>query len=181
MTINTTHNCTEPQINLIFVGVYVLVFTVGLFLNLTALVVFFCYTKLWSHTMVYMTNLAIADLLLVLTLPLRIYYHLGLSGLPQVLCEGMGLVLLVNMYGSIFLLTCMCFDRCMAVCLPMLSWVQEGRKKPRWSALGCGCSRQAPASPSTSPNAERCPRTLRSIVSGTSQYTPCSPWRSPRL
>ncbi|XP_029616438.1 lysophosphatidic acid receptor 6 isoform X2 [Salmo trutta] len=136
MTINTTHNCTEPQINLIFVGVYAIVFTVGLFLNLTALVVFFCYTKLWSHTVVYMTNLAIADLLLVLTLPLRIYYHLGLSGLPQVLCEGMGLVLLVNMYGSIFLLTCMCFDRCMAVCLPMLSWVQEGRKKAPLVCLG---------------------------------------------
>jgi hypothetical protein len=48
----------------------------------------------------------------------------------------MGLVLLVNMYGSIFLLTCMCFDRCMAVCLPMLSWVQEGRKKAPLVCLG---------------------------------------------
>ncbi|CAB1351433.1 unnamed protein product, partial [Coregonus sp. 'balchen'] len=133
MTINTTHNCTEPQSNLIFVGVYAIVFTVGLFLNVT---VFFCYTKLRSHTTVYMTNLAIADLLLVLTLPLRIYYHLGLSGLPQILCEGMGLVLLANMYGSIFLLTCMCFDRCMAVCLPMSSWVQEGRKKAPLVCLG---------------------------------------------
>ncbi|XP_045078333.1 lysophosphatidic acid receptor 6-like isoform X1 [Coregonus clupeaformis] len=136
MTINTTHNCTEPQSNLIFVGVYAIVFTVGLFLNVTALVVFFCYTKLRSHTTVYMTNLAIADLLLVLTLPLRIYYHLGLSRLPQILCEGMGLVLLANMYGSIFLLTCMCFDRCMAVCLPMSSWVQEGRKKAPLVCLG---------------------------------------------
>lgn len=68
-------------------------------LYLTALVVFFCYTKLWSHTMVYMTNLAIADLLLVLTLPLRIYYHLGLSGLPQVLCEGNGWLGVVNRVG----------------------------------------------------------------------------------
>ncbi|CAB1345507.1 unnamed protein product, partial [Coregonus sp. 'balchen'] len=91
MTINTTHNCTEPQSNWIFVGVYSMVFMVGLILNLTALVVFFCYTKSWSHTTVYMINLAIADLLLVLTLPLRIYYHLGMHGLSQVLCEGKGL------------------------------------------------------------------------------------------
>ncbi|XP_041723993.1 lysophosphatidic acid receptor 6 [Coregonus clupeaformis] len=136
MTINTTHNCTEPQSNWIFVGVYSMVFMVGLILNLTALVVFFCYTKLWSHTTVYMINLAIADLLLVLTLPLRIYYHLGMHGLSQVLCEGVGLVLLVNMYGSIFLLTCMCFDRCVAVCFPMSCRVREGRKKAPLVCLG---------------------------------------------
>ncbi|XP_038832044.1 lysophosphatidic acid receptor 6 isoform X2 [Salvelinus namaycush] len=86
-----------------------------------------------------MTNLAIADLLLVLTLPLRIYYHLGMSGLPQLpqaLCEGVGLVLLVNMYGSIFLLTCMCFDRCVAVCFPMSCRIREGRKKAPLVCLG---------------------------------------------
>ncbi|XP_029610305.1 lysophosphatidic acid receptor 6 [Salmo trutta] len=139
MSISTPHNCTEPQSNLLFVGVYSMVFVVGLILNLTALVVFFRYTKSRSHTTVYMTNLAIADLLLVLTLPLRIYYHLGMSGLPQlpqVLCEGVGLVLLVNMYGSIFLLTCMCFDRCVAVCYPMSCRIREGRKKAPLVCLG---------------------------------------------
>ncbi|KAK6291814.1 hypothetical protein J4Q44_G00375990 [Coregonus suidteri] len=114
MTINTTHNCTEPQ----------------------TLVVFFCYTKSWSHTTVYMINLAIADLLLVPDSALRIYYHLGMHGLSQVLCEGVGLVLLVNMYGSIFLLTCMCFDRCVAVCFPMSCRVREGRKKAPLVCLG---------------------------------------------
>ncbi|XP_010897479.1 lysophosphatidic acid receptor 6 [Esox lucius] len=130
---NTTSNCTQHD--LIFVGVYATVFTVGLLLNTTALVIFCC-SKSRSHTTVYMTHLAIADLLLVLTLPLRIYHHLGFKDLPQILCDGVAQFLLINMYGSIFLLTCICFDRCMAVCFPMSSRVREGRKKAPLVCLG---------------------------------------------
>ncbi|KAJ8007726.1 hypothetical protein DPEC_G00097150 [Dallia pectoralis] len=130
---NTTRNCTESD--LMFVGVYSIIFTIGLFLNTTALVIF-RYSKSRSHTTFYMTHLAIADLLLVLTLPLRIYYHLGYKGLPQLLCNGVAQFLLINMYASIFLLTCICFDRCMAVCFPMSSRVREGRKKAPLVCLG---------------------------------------------
>ncbi|XP_031135361.1 lysophosphatidic acid receptor 6 [Sander lucioperca] len=105
------------------------IFIVGLLFNVLSLVVFCCQTKSRSQTIVYMTNLALADVLLILTLPMRIYYYLGYHGLPQRLCEVLGLVLKANMYGSIFLLTCMCFDRCMAVSFPMSSRVQAGRKK----------------------------------------------------
>ncbi|KAJ8282003.1 hypothetical protein COCON_G00045220 [Conger conger] len=135
MNLNTSQNATDHK-NLVFVGSYSLIFVAGTSLNIIALVVFFCHTKSRSHTIVYMTNLAVADLLLVSTLPVRIYYFLGFKGLSQKLCEGLGLVLLVNMYGSIFLLTCMSFDRCMAVCYPMSSRVKEGRKK---APLVCLC------------------------------------------
>lgn len=131
---NKSLNDTDHK-DLVFVGTYSLVFVAGLTLNVIALVVF-CQTKLRSHTMVYMTNLAVADLLLISTLPVRIYYYLGFSGLHQNLCEGLGVVLLINMYGSIFLLTCMSFDRCMAVCYPMSSRVKEGRKKAPLVCLG---------------------------------------------
>ncbi|XP_071756614.2 lysophosphatidic acid receptor 4 [Centroberyx gerrardi] len=136
--INTTtacHNHSTGQIDIVFVSVYTVISVVGLILNLTALVIF-RHTKSRSHTTVYMTNLAIADLLLVLTLPMRIYYHLGYTGLPQKLCDWVGLVLLANMYGSIFLLTCICFDRCMAVTFPMSPRVREGRKKAPLICLG---------------------------------------------
>ncbi|XP_023653329.2 lysophosphatidic acid receptor 6 isoform X1 [Paramormyrops kingsleyae] len=133
---STVHNCTIEQKNYVFVAVYSLVFLTSLVLNLTALVIFFCSAKSRSHTTVYMTNLALADLLLVLTLPMRICYHLGYD-LPSFrLCEIIGLVLLVNMYGSIFLLTCMSFDRCMAVCFPMSPRVKEARKKAPFVCLG---------------------------------------------
>lgn len=137
---NTTGDCdngtASPQADVVFVTVYAVVFVVGLILNLVALIIFFRHTKSRSHTTVYMTNLALADLFLVLTLPVRIYYHLGFRNLNQQVCEWMGLALLVNMYGSIFLLTCMCFDRCMAVSFPMSSRVREGRKK---APLVCLC------------------------------------------
>ncbi|XP_031441100.1 lysophosphatidic acid receptor 6 [Clupea harengus] len=126
---------TEQRVELIFVSLYVLIFVAGLILNLTALVVFFCHTKTRSHTTVYMTNLALADLFLVCTLPVRIYYHLGFQDTPPLLCEIMGVVLLINMYGSIFLLSCISFDRCVAVCFPMSQRVREGRKRAPFICL----------------------------------------------
>ncbi|XP_030635066.1 lysophosphatidic acid receptor 6 [Chanos chanos] len=129
-------NGTQVQLNSVSIAVYALVFTAGLILNLIALVVFFRYTRARSHTTVYMTNLTLADLILVTTLPLRISYHSGFSELSQGLCEATGVVLLINMYGSIFLLTCISFDRCLAVCFPLSSRVQEGRKRAPLVCLG---------------------------------------------
>lgn len=126
----------QNQTNHFFVAVHSVVCVFGITFNFMALVVFFCCTKSRSHTIVYMTNLAITDLLLVCTLPLRVYYHLGFQGLSQKICEVAGLVLLANMYGSIFLLTCVSLDRCLAVCFPMSSRVQQGRKKAPLVCLG---------------------------------------------
>ncbi|XP_031707334.1 lysophosphatidic acid receptor 6 [Anarrhichthys ocellatus] len=130
------HNNSTGHINIFLVCMYSFVFIVGLIFNLIAMVFFLHHTKSRSQTVVYMTNLAIADVLLILTLPLRIYYHLGFDDLPQWLCDVLGLVLKANMYGSIFLLTSICFDRCMAVAFPMSTRVQEGRKKAPLVCLG---------------------------------------------
>ncbi|XP_066537781.1 lysophosphatidic acid receptor 4 [Hoplias malabaricus] len=127
---NSTNStdCHElEQIDIGFIVVYALVFVAGLTLNLMALIIFFCQTSSRSHTMVYMTNLAIADLLLVCTLPFKIYQHCGFE-LSKTVCEIFGVILLANMYGSIFLLTSICLDRCLAVCFPLSSRLREGRK-----------------------------------------------------
>ncbi|XP_042583416.1 lysophosphatidic acid receptor 6-like [Cyprinus carpio] len=132
-----TMNCTNLEQNPLFVGVYSVVFIFGLTLNLTALVVFFRNSKSRSHTTMYMTHLAFADLLLVCTLPVRIYFHSGLGkSLPRSMCEFTGLIMLGNMYSSIFLLTCISFDRCIAVCFPLSSRVRECRKKAWCVCLG---------------------------------------------
>ncbi|XP_043099284.1 lysophosphatidic acid receptor 6 [Puntigrus tetrazona] len=128
--------CLHPEQNQIFVGVYSVVFIFGLTLNLTALVVFFRNSKSSSHTTVYMIHLAFADILLVCTLPVRIYFHSVLGGLHLTVCKLSGLVMLSNMYSSIFLLTCISFDRCIAVCFPLSSLVREGRKKAWCVCLG---------------------------------------------
>ncbi|KAM9314909.1 lysophosphatidic acid receptor 6 [Pholidichthys leucotaenia] len=139
MVLNTSitcYNVSSGCINIVNVCIYSCIFIMGLTFNVVALVFFFSQTKSRSHTITYMTNLAIADVLLILTLPMRIYYYLGFPGLPQWLCDGLGLILKANMYGSIFLLTSMCFDRCMAVCFPMSIRIQEARKKARLICLG---------------------------------------------
>ncbi|KAI7814492.1 lysophosphatidic acid receptor 6 [Triplophysa rosa] len=129
-------NTTQGEQDVIFVAVYAVVFIAGLALNLTALWIFFSNSKSRSHTTVYMIHLAFADVLLICTLPLRIYYHGGFKDLHQKICEFAGLILLANMYGSIFLLTSISFDRCVAVCFPMSSRVREGRKKAWCICLG---------------------------------------------
>lgn len=135
MSNNTTSNnsieCSidiTGHINILPVCIYSFIFIVGFVFNVMSLAFFCCHTKSRSHTIVYMTNLAVADVLLILTLPMRIYHHLGYE-IPQLLCDILGLVLKANMYGSIFLLTCICFDRCMAVTFPMSARVQDWRKK----------------------------------------------------
>ncbi|XP_030579022.1 lysophosphatidic acid receptor 6 [Archocentrus centrarchus] len=139
MSTSNTAACTNDttgHFDIIHVCMYSFIFLVGLVFNLAALVFFFHHIKSRSQTVVYMTNLAIADVLLILTLPVRIYYHLGFKGVPEVLCDCLGLILKANMYGSILFLTCICVDRCMAVSFPMSIRVQGARKKSRLVCLG---------------------------------------------
>lgn len=138
MSTNTTV-CSDDgndHVNIPFVSMYSFITVIGLVLNLIALVVFCSNVKSRSYTIIYMTNLACADLLLILTLPMRIYYHLGFPGLHQGICNILGLVLKANMYSSVFLLTSICFDRCLAVTFPMSARVQGFRKKATCVCLG---------------------------------------------
>ncbi|XP_026072661.1 lysophosphatidic acid receptor 6-like [Carassius auratus] len=132
----TNMTCPKSEKDQVFVAVYSVVFIFGLILNLTALVVFFRNSKSRSHTTVYMIHLAFADIILVCTLPVRIYYHGGLGVPSPTICEFAGVILLSNMYSSILLLTCISLDRCVAVCFPMSSRVREGRKKAWCVCLG---------------------------------------------
>lgn len=139
MSISNATTCTNDSTNhfdIIHVCLYSFIFIVGLTLNVIALVFFFCQIKSISPTVVYMTNLTVADFLLILTLPVRIYYHLGLEGIPLVLCDCLGLILKANMYGSILFLACICFDRCVAVSFPMSTRIQRARQKSWLICLG---------------------------------------------
>uniref|UniRef100_A0A8C5QV50 G-protein coupled receptors family 1 profile domain-containing protein n=1 Tax=Leptobrachium leishanense TaxID=445787 RepID=A0A8C5QV50_9ANUR len=108
--------------NTIFISGYSIILVLGLFLNVIALYFFFRLPELRSPTTIYMKNLAFTDLLLVCTLPLRIYYYTETNPiLPQWLCRVTGILLLLNMYGSVFLLTGISLDRCLAVCFPLRS------------------------------------------------------------
>ncbi|XP_018600694.2 apelin receptor A-like [Scleropages formosus] len=83
---------------------------------------------------VYIGHLALADLTFVVTLPLwavytALSYHWPF-GVP--LCKISSYVVLVNMYASVFCLTCMSFDRYLAIVWPQ----PGGRLRSRATILG---------------------------------------------
>ncbi|KAM5170524.1 lysophosphatidic acid receptor 6-like [Mantella aurantiaca] len=120
---SNSSNCSEVS-SVVYMSGYSIIAILGLIINCIAMY-FLCHLpQQRSPTTIYMKNLAFADLLLVITLPLRIYgYTLtnAASPLNIHLCRIAGLFLLLNMYGSIFLLTIISLDRCLAVCYPLRS------------------------------------------------------------
>ncbi|XP_066480042.1 lysophosphatidic acid receptor 6-like [Tiliqua scincoides] len=119
-----------------FASIYSLLFIGGLPLNIAALY-FFCFGwVVHSTTTIYMKNLAVCDLLLLTSLPLRVYYYSRRPQLPQAVCDTTGLLLLVNMYSSIFLLTCISWDRCMALCFPLSRRAQAVRQQAKYICAG---------------------------------------------
>ncbi|XP_069776221.1 lysophosphatidic acid receptor 6 [Narcine bancroftii] len=131
-------NCSKGSLwsDPVYAAAFGLTFVAGLVLNSLALVFFFRFTQIRSQTTVYMKNLACADLLLVASLPIRCSFYILRQPFPQLLCELTGLIFLVNMYASIFFLTCISLDRCVAVCFPMKSVLSRLRRQAHWYSVG---------------------------------------------
>ncbi|XP_029431161.1 proteinase-activated receptor 2 [Rhinatrema bivittatum] len=101
--------------------VYIIVFIVGLPSNAMALWVFFFRTKKKHPAVIYMGNLALADLLFVIWSPLKIAYHI--KGNNWIFGEGLCKVLVGffygNMYCSILFMTCLSVQRYWVIVNPM--------------------------------------------------------------
>ncbi|XP_077388500.1 apelin receptor B-like [Festucalex cinctus] len=116
---NTT-NCdySNKSTSLVLITVfYIIIFILGLFGN--SMVIFTVWRaqekRRASH--VYIGNLALADLAFIVMLPLwaveqasDMHWPFGVA-----LCKISNYVMILNMYASVFLLTCMSFDRCLAI------------------------------------------------------------------
>ncbi|XP_078068174.1 P2Y purinoceptor 4-like [Mustelus asterias] len=102
---------------------YGTVCVVGLVLNATALWMFLCKMRPWNATITYMFNLALSDLLYVLSLPLLTYYYANRNHWPfgVVLCKLTRFIFYANIYSSILFLTCISVHRFMGVCFPFQS------------------------------------------------------------
>ncbi|XP_067904058.1 P2Y purinoceptor 4-like [Heterodontus francisci] len=107
---------------------YGIVCVVGLVLNAIALWMFLCKMRPWNATIIYMLNLAISDLLYVLSLPLLTYYYANRNDWPfgVVLCKLTRFLFYANLYSSILFLTCISVNRFMGVCYPIrsLKWIK---------------------------------------------------------
>ncbi|XP_041035003.1 lysophosphatidic acid receptor 6-like isoform X1 [Carcharodon carcharias] len=129
---NGTETPTEGG-KIVFTLLYCVIITLGLLFNAVALWIFQHHIHQRSGTTVYMRNLAIADLLLVCFLPFRItdYYYIN-NNHSRLLCEISVIIFLVNMYASIFFLTCISLDRCVATVLPLKVRIWHLHKAAPW-------------------------------------------------
>ncbi|CAN8220309.1 unnamed protein product [Coccothraustes coccothraustes] len=102
--------------------IYIFVFIIGLPSNAMALWVFFFRTKKKHPAVIYMVNLALADLLFVVWFPLKISYHL--NGNNWLFGEGLCKVFVGffygNMYCSILFMTCLSVQRYWVVVNPIV-------------------------------------------------------------
>lgn len=104
----------------LFPAVYVLELVVGLPGNVAVLVAFSCRAARRNAFSIYICSLALADLLILCTLPFRIHYHLNKNNwaFGDVGCRFTGSLFYANIYLSICFMTCICVDRCVATLHP---------------------------------------------------------------
>ncbi|CAI9602164.1 unnamed protein product [Staurois parvus] len=98
---------------------YAVILIPGLIGNVLALWVFYAYMKETKRAVIFMINLAIADLLQVLSLPLRIFYYLNKSWpFGRFMCMFCFYLKYVNMYASIVFLVCISVRRFLYLIYP---------------------------------------------------------------
>ncbi|XP_041920845.1 G-protein coupled receptor 35 [Alosa sapidissima] len=114
--------------------VYIPVFLLGLLLNVSAVTVLLLKRRQWTDMHIYTLNLALADLALVLFLPVRVFdaYH-PLE--PSNFCSAMVSIHYINMYASIFTVTCISVHRYLSIRFPF--WARERSTKKRIAVLVC--------------------------------------------
>ncbi|XP_044130647.1 probable G-protein coupled receptor 174 [Bufo gargarizans] len=111
---NVTDGCEMDGrvLDYLYAITYAVILIPGLIGNVLALWVFYAYMKETKRAVIFMINLAMADLLQVLSLPLRIFYYLHKSWpFGRFVCMFCFYLKYVNMYASIFFLVCISVRR----------------------------------------------------------------------
>ncbi|XP_044059518.1 P2Y purinoceptor 3 isoform X3 [Siniperca chuatsi] len=119
-------------------AVYTLVFLLGLPLNAAVIL------KIWrtrpnmSKNNIYMLNLAIADFLYVMSLPLLIYNYGSHDYWPfgEFACKLVRFQFYSNLHGSILFLTCISVQRYVGICHPLAMWPTQGGRRLAWCICG---------------------------------------------
>ncbi|XP_048398408.1 type-1 angiotensin II receptor [Stegostoma tigrinum] len=118
-TIGGRHN----YIFLMIPVIYSIIFAVGVLGNSMVVLVIYRYLKLTTVANIFLLNLALADLIFVITLPLWVAYTALEYDWPFgiFLCKIGATVVQLNMNASVFLVTCLSIDRYLAIVHPMKS------------------------------------------------------------
>lgn len=142
-----TSNCSTPsaEYQLYFYPiVYSLALLIGLPGNVSAFIVFAFRTTPRTPFSVFISNLALADILILCTLPFKIHYHIHKNDwvFGDVTCQITGILFYANIYMSIFFMTCICVDRYLATVHPHMYlrlngfWCSVVASVVMWAILG---------------------------------------------
>ncbi|XP_035017904.1 putative P2Y purinoceptor 10 [Hippoglossus stenolepis] len=115
------HNTTlwEQSMETMYTYFYLLLFIPGLLLNTTALWVLCRHISKKTKAVIFMINLALADLAHILSLPLRIYYYFTHSWpFGGGVCLFCFYLKYLNMYAAIVFLVCISVQRCVFLLHP---------------------------------------------------------------
>ncbi|XP_051969375.1 uracil nucleotide/cysteinyl leukotriene receptor-like [Xyrauchen texanus] len=106
--------------NILLVTFYIVIFIISVPSNALALWVFCCHDKRNTPSKVFLKHLAIADMSYVLVLPMRMIYHMADSHWPlgEGTCCVVGFLFFINLYCSMYFMTCISLDRLLACVLP---------------------------------------------------------------
>ncbi|KAM9322376.1 G-protein coupled receptor 55 [Pholidichthys leucotaenia] len=123
MSDNMTSNCTTAPVDNLMryfeLVIYIPVFLLGVILNVAALLVFCVVLRKWTESTIYMTSLALIDLLLLFPLPFKMHAanHEWPPNLQQ-LCSLLESLYFFGIYSSIYTIMCIAMDRWVAICHP---------------------------------------------------------------
>ncbi|KAG9340070.1 hypothetical protein JZ751_021990 [Albula glossodonta] len=139
----TSWEHTMDQLYTVF---YLIIFIPGLLSNSLALLVLGRLIRKKAKAIIFMINLALADLLHVLSLPLRIYYYFNHTWpFGKGLCLVCFYLKYLNMYAGIVFLVCISIQRCAFLMLPFCTRKWKRRYDARisavvWLVAGLCCS-----------------------------------------
>ncbi|XP_071397402.1 putative P2Y purinoceptor 10 [Centroberyx affinis] len=136
----------EERMYQLYTYFYLLLFVPGLLLNTIALWVLCRHISKKTKAVIFMINLALADLAHVLSLPLRIYYYFTHTWpFGHAVCMFCFYLKYLNMYASIAFLVCISVQRCVFLLDPFSA--RRWRRRYDllisiivWVVVGMGCS-----------------------------------------
>lgn len=119
-------------------SVYILVFLLGLPLNAAVILKIWSTRRSLSKNNIYMLNLAIADFLYVMSLPLLIYNYASHDYWPfgEFTCKLVRFQFYSNLHGSILFLACISVQRYVGICHPLAMWPRQGGRRLAWCICG---------------------------------------------
>lgn len=136
----------EEHIDQMYTYFYLLLFPPGLLLNTVALWVLLRHISKKTKAVIFMINLAFADLAHILSLPLRIYYYFTHHWpFGRAVCLVCFYLKYLNMYAAIMFLVCISVQRCFFLLKPFSA--RRWRRRYDllislvvWLVVGLGCS-----------------------------------------